>query len=84
MGKQNRLLVNMLSVYDRLGQVLAKSSRPLQQQVTLDNGYQPLHDADGQRKSDATDVFLPRIRETEPQAYVREVIKRQQELSDLR
>ena len=57
----------------------------VQQHATLDNRNQPLHDVVGQGERDASNILLPRIRrkKTSPQTYVKEAVKRQQELNEL-
>ena len=52
----------LLEVHDRLGQVLAASGASTQHHTTQDNGDQSIHDADRQRKGNAVDILLPRIR----------------------
>ena len=59
--------------------------RDIQQYTALNYGHQSFHDVDGQGESNASDILLPGIRgeRTSPQAYVKEAIKRQQELNEL-
>ena len=55
----------LLEVYDGLGQVVAAGGGSIQQHTALNNGDQSFHDANGQGKSNASNVLLPRIRRAE-------------------
>ena len=64
--RQSRTLVNMLRVYCSRnmtdGKISVASGRSIKQYATLNNRNQSLHDVDGQGKSDAFNILLPRIR----------------------
>ena len=68
-----------------MGRALATDYGRIEQHATLDNGDRSLDDANRQRKSDAIDFLKPRIQGTKDltAVYIKEAIKRQQELNDL-
>ena len=75
----------LLKIHDRLVQIPASSRRGVQQYATLNNGYQSFHDVNRQGKSNAPDIFYPEYegKRMSPQTYVKEAIRRQQELNEL-
>ena len=75
----------LLVIYDRLGQISATSGWGVQQHAALNDRDQSFHDVDWQGESNAPDILLPGIRgkKTSPEAYLNEVVSRQQELNEL-
>ena len=89
--RQNRTLVSMLRVYcsrymDDWDQALAASDGCIQQHGAFHHGNKSAYDADGSRKKHSrlrSSTLNMKGKRTAPQTYVRDVIRRQQDLNDL-
>ena len=82
----------LLDVHDRLGKISAASGRCVQTHAALNNGDQSLHDVDRQREREREreramplNFYYPEYegQKTSPHAYLKEAVKRQQELNEL-
>ena len=88
--RQNRTLVNMLRVYcsrymTDWDKYLPQVVGGVQQHATFDNRNQSLHDVNVRERAMPLTFFYPEYegKKPSPQAYVKEAVKRQQELNEL-